>query len=110
VFNLTIHKWIGDREEAMTLLDTHLAWMRDQQRSGTIIAAGPTVDRELGIILLRHMSRDEVDAIFNTDPFVVGGYRSYEVIAWDAHHVLGIGGFDTKSVTAMVEADEAADS
>ncbi len=109
MFYLTFHKWTVDRSEGMKLLDTHLAWMRDQQRTGTIIAAGPTPDRELGIILLRHMPREEVDAVFSTDPFVKAGFREYDVLAWDAHHVLGIGGFDTKTVMAMVEADELTD-
>lgn len=107
MFYLTFHTWIGDRGAAMKLLDAHLAWMRDQQRTGNIIAAGPTPDRETGIVLLRHMNRGEVDVVLGSDPFVAGGHRTYEVMEWDAHHVLGVGGFDRATVMAMTQADEA---
>lgn len=102
---LTLHRWIGDRAGALTILPDHLSWMRDQQLAGNIIAAGPTPDRELGIMVFRHMPREELDAICSRDPFIVAGYRQYEVIGWDVHHVLGIGGFDLKTLTAMAEAE-----
>ncbi len=102
---LTLHRWIGDRESAMKVLGEHLSWMRDQQLAGNIIAAGPTPDRELGIMVLRNMSRDEVDAICGTDPFIRAGFRAYEVIPWEVHHLLGIGGFDVTTIAAMTSAE-----
>ena len=104
---LTLHRWTGDRSEAMKLLESHLDWMREQQLAGNIIVAGPTPDRELGIMVLRHMDRNDVDAICSRDPFVAGGYREYEVIPWDVHHLLGIGGFDMKTLSAMAETEHA---
>jgi uncharacterized protein YciI len=104
---LTLHRWIGDRGEAIKILADHLRWMRDQQLAGNIIIAGPTPDRELGIMVFRHMPRDELDTICCRDPFIVAGYREYEVIPWDVHHLLGIGGFDMKTLTAMAEAEHA---
>lgn len=105
---LTMHRWIGDRAEAMALLDDHLGWMREQQLAGTVIAAGPTPDRELGIMLFRNMTRAELDAVCATDPFVQGGHREYEVVPWEVHHLLGVGGFDQPTITAMLVADERA--
>ncbi|MFJ6900691.1 YciI family protein [Streptomyces hokutonensis] len=105
MWHLTLHRWTRDRGEAMKLLEDHLAWMRGQQLAGNIIAAGPTPDRELGIVLFRHMSRQEVDEICRDEPFIAGGYRDYEVVPWEVHHLLGIGGFDIKTITAMTEAE-----
>ena len=39
---LTLHRWIGDRDEAInTSLDDHLAWMREQQLAGKVLFSGP---------------------------------------------------------------------
>lgn len=102
---LTLHRWTGDRGRAMALLDDHLAWMHRQQMAGKIIAAGPTPDRELGIMIFSHMSRDELAEICRTDPFVAGGFRQYEAFPWEVHHLLGIGGFDRATVEAMAAAE-----
>ena len=102
---LTLHRWVGGGDADLTVLDDHLRWMHEQQLGGTVIAAGPTPDRKLGIILVRHMPREDLDALFRTEPFVRGGYREYEVIPWEVHHVLGIGGFDRGTVMAMVASE-----
>jgi len=107
MWQLTLHRWVGDRSEALTMLDEHLTGMRNQQRAGNIIAAGPSSDGELGIMVLRHMSRDEVDSFLSTEPFTQASRRTYEVIPWEPHHVLGVGGFDTQTVTAIAAAEHA---
>jgi uncharacterized protein YciI len=91
MWHLTIHRWVGDQAQAAaTHLEAHLAWTREQQLAGRILAAGPTRDRSLGIMLHAHMSEDDVHALCRTDPFVSSGFRSYEVIPWDVRHAFGI--------------------
>ena len=104
MWNLTWHRWTGDRDAAGAMLDEHLAWMLEQQRAGRVIASGPTADGEIGIIVFGHMSRDEVDALCATEPFVRAGLREYDVHAWDVHQVLGVGPFDSAAVTAVLRA------
>ncbi|WAP54434.1 YciI family protein [Streptomyces luomodiensis] len=100
---LTLHRWTGDRQRAIAeVLPSHLAWMRERQRAGQVLMAGPSPDRELGIIVVGHMSRDAVDDLFRDEPLVAGGFRGYDVIPWEVHHVLGVGGFDVPAVTAML--------
>ena len=53
----------------------HLDWMREQQLAGRVLIAGP------------------------------GGFRNYEVIGWDVHQLLGIGGFDLPTITAMTASE-----
>jgi len=39
---LTLHRWVGDRHEAInTSLDDHLAWMREQQLAGKVLFSDP---------------------------------------------------------------------
>ena len=50
---LTLHRWTGDRQEAIrSSLDDHLAWMRKQQLAGKVLIAGPTPTRPLGLSYL----------------------------------------------------------
>lgn len=86
---LTLHRWVGDRGEAIkSTVDDHLAWMRDQQRAGEVLIAGPTRDGDLGIIVFGHMSRAGPDALGHQGPLVAGAYRQYEVVEWAAFATL----------------------
>jgi uncharacterized protein YciI len=99
---LTLHRWVGNREEALkSSLGDHLAWMREQQFAGKVLIVGPSRDGDLGIIVFGHMSKADLDALCSQEPFVARGYREYEVIAWDVHQLLGIGAFDLKAIAAM---------
>ena len=104
MWHLTLHKWVGDPARAVhEQLEAHLRWMQGQQMAGRILMAGPTPDRSIGIMVFGHMSTDEVDDICRGDPFVAHGFRTYEVIPWDVHHVLGIGGFDPAAVAEQAK-------
>jgi uncharacterized protein YciI len=98
---LTLHRWVGDREEAIkSSLGDHLAWLREQQFAGRVLIAGPSGDGDRGIIVFGHMSSADVDALCRQEPFVARGYREYEAIAWDVHQLLGIGAFDVSPHSA----------
>ena len=104
---LTLHRWVGDREEAIkSSLDDHLAWMRQQQFAGKVLIAGPSPDLDLGIIVFAHMSRADLDALCRREPFVARGQREYEVVEWRVDQLLGIGGFDAKTIAAMTASAE----
>jgi hypothetical protein len=104
---LTLHRWVGEREEAIkSSLDDHLAWLRQQQFSGKVLIAGPSHDGDLGIIVFAHMSRADLDVLCRQEPFVARGLREYEVVEWDVHQLLGIGGFDVKTIAAMTASAE----
>jgi uncharacterized protein YciI len=66
---LTLHRWTGDRHEAIrSSLDDHLAWQRQQQLAGKVLIAGPTPDETLGIIVFGHMSQADVDELCSQEP------------------------------------------
>jgi uncharacterized protein YciI len=88
---LTLHRWVGDQEEAIkTSLDDHLTWIREQLLAGKLLIAGPSPDRGVGIIVFGHMSANELDELCRQEPFIARGYRDYEAIPWEVHQLLGI--------------------
>ena len=100
MWHLTLHKWVGDQQAVAAsavadgTLQAHLDWMREQQLAGKVLMAGPTPDYRLGIIVFGHLPEDAVHELCRGEPLVARGHREYEVIAWDVHHVLGIGQFE----------------
>jgi uncharacterized protein YciI len=105
---LTLHRWISNRDEAIkTTLGDHLAWVQEQQLVGRVLFSGPSLDGELGIIVFGHTSRSELNGLCRQEPFIARGHRDFEVIAWEVHQLLGIGGFDVTTIAAMTRAEHA---
>lgn len=99
---LTIHRWTDDpKMAAEAALDRHYRWLYEQQLAGKVLMAGPTPDLKLGIIVVGHMSEDALHELLRHEPFIEAGYRDYEVIPWDVHELLGIGGFSREAIEAM---------
>jgi uncharacterized protein YciI len=91
MWNLTLHRWIGDRSEAIEqYIEAHLAWMSEQMQAGTILLAGPSTDLEVGVVVIKDMPPAEVEALLRTEPFVANGYRQFELIRWDVHQIFGV--------------------
>lgn len=69
-------------EAVDALLDDHVAWLRANRDAGHFVGWGRMVPREGGVILARGSSREAVQALAETDPFVTGGVATVEVIEW----------------------------
>jgi uncharacterized protein YciI len=88
---LTIQRWTGDRQKAISeLVDDHLAWMDSQLQAGNVLLAGPSADMELGIVVFRAANKAAADKLCRADPFVAAGYREFDLIAWDVHQLFGV--------------------
>ena len=57
-------------EEVEALLAPHIAWLDRYFASGAFIAAGRKDPRTGGMVMVKEMPRDELDAILAEDPFV----------------------------------------
>ncbi len=68
------------RDEA--LIKAHIAFLRELDRKGQLVLAGPFEDGRGGMIIVRADSRPSAQAIAESDPFVAGGYESCEVRTW----------------------------
>jgi uncharacterized protein YciI len=63
----------------------HLDWLEAQERAGVLVLSG-TLDQELGIgpgmAIIRASSREEAEAIAETEPFHRYGIRQNTVRSW----------------------------
>jgi len=88
------------RSDWTVTLDEHLAWMREQHRSGRILFSGPTADIRTGIYVIVAESRDQAEAIAADDPFTRAGHCRFDLYEWDVRQVLGAGPFSTAELDA----------
>lgn len=68
------------REEA--LIREHVAFLRELDREGLLVLAGPFEDGLGGMIIIRAESLGAARRLAESDPFVTGGYDSCEVRTW----------------------------
>ena len=92
---LVMSRPAADREQLRASLDDHLAWMRSQHGASKVLFSGPTADHSMGIYVIAAPSRADAQAIADSDPFHALGLRSYEMLDWEVHQVLGAGPFST---------------
>lgn len=62
------------------LLGSHREWLDEQIAGGTFLVSGPQVPRTGGAILASSPSRAEIEHLVSTDPLVLEGAATYEVI------------------------------
>ncbi len=65
-------------------LEAHRAFLTRHFDAGVLIASGPKVPREGGVLLAHGVDRAQLDAILATDPFAVEGLARYTVTEFTA--------------------------
>lgn len=73
---------IPERALTAEVIDQHAAHLAELDDSGKLVMAGPIVERECGLIVLRIESAAEALAIAEEDPLVHGAYQTYELGTW----------------------------
>jgi uncharacterized protein len=73
---------IPERPLCREVVDLHAAHLAELDDSGKLVMAGPIVEREGGLIVLRTESAAEAMAIAEEDPLVRGAYQTYELGTW----------------------------
>ncbi len=81
-------------------LDQHLAWMKRQHESGTILFSGPTTDRKFGLYVIRAGSKAEAEKIAAGDPYTAAGFCAFDLYEWEVHQIMGAGVFTAKELQA----------
>jgi uncharacterized protein YciI len=86
--------YTADLDAVDAVRDEHMVWVREQFAAGRFVASGPKVPRTGGVILARGLTREEVDAVVATDPFVVADVCAYDIVEFavttvaDGHEAL----------------------
>jgi uncharacterized protein YciI len=73
---------IPERPLTPEAVDQHAAHLAELDDSGKLVMAGPIVERQGGLIVLRAESAAEAMAIAEEDPLVRGAYETYELGTW----------------------------
>ncbi len=60
-------------------LPAHIAFLDRYFAAGTFIAAGRKIPRTGGMMMARNVTRTELEAIIEEDPFKVNGVATYEI-------------------------------
>lgn len=71
-------------EEIDRVREAHMVWIGEQYGVGRFLVSGAKVPRDGGVILARAMGREELDEIVASDPFVVEGVATYDVVEFRA--------------------------
>jgi uncharacterized protein YciI len=73
---------IPERPLSLEVVELHANHLAELDDCGTLVMAGPLVERGGGLIVLRTDSAAEAMAIAEEDPLVRGTYRTYELATW----------------------------
>ena len=71
-----------DREADDDLIREHVAFLRELDRKGQLVSAGPFADGAGGMIIIEAGSLPEAERIAAADPFVASGYERCTVRTW----------------------------
>ncbi|TKD52101.1 hypothetical protein FBR43_04185 [Sphingomonas baiyangensis] len=78
---LVLLTYTADLEAVDAHLPAHVAWLEEAMRAGVMVLAGRRQPRTGGVLLF-HGEPEAVEAVAATDPFVVEGVATFEVIAF----------------------------
>ena len=99
---LVLSRPSGPMAESRPHLEDHLAFQYRNHSAGNILFSGPTPDLSVGIYVIRADSRQAAEAIADADPFHSRGVRSYEMLDWEVHQVLGSGPFSAAAFAPLI--------
>ncbi|MBD3217059.1 MAG: hypothetical protein GF310_02195 [candidate division Zixibacteria bacterium] len=61
------------------LHSAHAEHLKELDRRGILVLAGPFIEHNSGMIVINAASKNKAVKIAETDPFIIQGYRTYEV-------------------------------
>ncbi|NBR64781.1 MAG: hypothetical protein EBS85_02315 [Micrococcales bacterium] len=72
VFVVT-YAYSADPIELNQVRPTHRIWLQEQFDSGRLLASGPMVDRQAGLLIWSSSSIEELNTLLDQDPFELAG-------------------------------------
>lgn len=93
MYAIAIIRYRRPLEEVTKHTDAHRAYLQTLKQDGRMIASGPMVPRNGGMLLLRvpdSEAQTTLDSIRDNDPYVRSGMAQYELLPW----AVGIGAED----------------
>ncbi len=81
--SLALLTYVKPLDEVDVHRDAHVAWIKDAMDRGIMLLAGRRTPPTGGVLLFRGEA-DAVAAVAATDPFVVNGVATVEIVAFTA--------------------------
>ncbi|MGH2967591.1 MAG: YciI family protein [Solirubrobacteraceae bacterium] len=81
--------YIKPIEAVDALMREHVAWLSKQYEAGRFVVSGRRIPRTGGVVVARGDDRKEMEDIAASDPFVIGGVATVEVIQFRASQTAG---------------------
>lgn len=92
---VVLHEKVADRETSTQLIQAHVAYLRELEKSGRLVLTGPFIDHAGGMLIIRARDKSEALAIAHVDPFVISGVRQIDVrtllLSCEENNHLGMG-------------------
>lgn len=85
MYAVAVLRYVRPLDEVVKVQDAHRAYTARLKAEGTLVASGPCVPREAGILLLRvpdEGHRAALDRVRDEDPYTQAGVVAYELLAW----------------------------
>lgn len=76
IIELTYKKAMSDVEEH---LEAHRTFLDQLYADGVLIASGPKIPRDGGVILAREMNRGELEKLLERDPFFIHEIAQFKI-------------------------------
>ena len=85
MYAISIIRYRKPLEDVQKHTDTHRAYLQGLKQEGLLIASGPMVPRNGGMLLLRvpdNKAQATLDSIRDNDPYVRFGVAQHELLPW----------------------------
>lgn len=80
---LVLLTYTADLDDVDKVLPEHVAWLKAGLADGTLLVAGRQVPRTGGVLIARGESREAVEAWAASDPFVIRGVATAQVVEFN---------------------------
>ncbi|MCB9072980.1 MAG: hypothetical protein H6623_05100 [Bdellovibrionaceae bacterium] len=81
LFAIFLNK-IPERELSQEGIHKHVEYLKLLDQRQQLVLCGPFSDHPSGLVVILAENKEEAELVAQQDPFVSGGYRSYEVRTW----------------------------
>jgi uncharacterized protein YciI len=78
-----LSRYLKPLDEVDKVLAEHRAFLEKHYASGDLLISGPQNPRTGGVIVTKEMTRDAVEAMLASDPFVREGVSEYQIIEFN---------------------------
>lgn len=74
---------IPGKETPRDVVMAHIEFVENLDNAGTLVIAGPFKDYPGGMLVIRAESLESARTLAESDPFISGGYRTFEIRTWE---------------------------